>query len=374
MLPKSIQLSQSAFQFFRDVFKPHYDSFRQAVSETPLVALMWGPSSDWYRQRLEIRDALVERGHQVVFREDLGIPAGLVPQRAVDLIPGYSTDIAIVVQSSYAAIGEVQHFAEFRVVESRMLIFIDDAAKDRRSYLPSIAQLQLLYNNVETFKSPEEIVKGQVLQMVLDKLAVFQTVKYVAQKSARRWGLNLQNYAVDARGEDLRVFPFNLLELHRVHRSEVDLMNDVTAYFLLALIHQTQGSSYKALMRDAGLAGDLLQRKLGPLLTSRMLIDENGMLHLSSLGEQVLGELGLPPPTRAFEPTMPQVVPTRRVISSRWVAGSAVASFLLLGLVTLMALLNTVQSQLPFALTPSRTNTPNPTATVLPIQSPTIKR
>jgi len=374
MLQKSIQLSQRAMQFYRNEFRPRYDALHKAANDTPLVVLMWGPSGDWYRQRLEIRDALIERGHQVAFREDLGIPSGLVPPRAVDLIPGYSTDVAIVVQSSYAAIGEVQHFAEFRVVESRMLIFVDDAAKDRRSYLPSIAQLQLLYNNVETFRSPEEIVKGKVLQMVLDKTAVFQMVKYLSQRSAKRWGLNLQNFRLDARGEDLQVFPFNLLELHRVHRSEIDLLNDPTSFFLLALINQTQGSSYKVLMRDAGLAGNSLQRKLGPLLTSRMLFEENGMLQVSPLGLQVLSELELPAPARPVERTMPQIAPARRRIPSRYLAGGAIASFVLLCIVSVFLWLNTAQSQLPLALTPSRVNTPVVTVTATPAVTPTVRR
>lgn len=375
MLQKSIQLSSSAMQFYREVFKPKYDALYRAASETPLVVLMWGPSGDWYPQRLQIRDKLAERGHQVSFREDLGISSGLVAQRAMDLIPGsgFSTDVAIVIQSAYSAIGEVQHFAEFRVVETRMLIFVDESAKDRRSYLPSIAQLQLLYNNIETFKSPEEIVKGRVLEMVLDKVALFQMVKYVAQKSARRWGLNLQNYAVGARSEDLRVFPFNLLELNRVHRTEIDLLKDETALFLLALIHHTQGSSYKVLTRDAGLMGPSLQRRLTPLLTSRMLAEEDGMLQVTPLGTTVLNELDLPVPQRPAELRVPVAAPAR-IFGSRYLVGGAIATFLLLCFLSIFLLLNNPRVQLPFAITPVRANTPTATATILPTQSPTIRR
>jgi hypothetical protein len=201
-------------------------------------------------------------------------------------------------------------------------------------------------------------------------------VTCVAQRSARRWGLNLQNYPVAARGEDTRVFPFNLLELHRVHRSEIDLLNDSTSLCLLGLIHHTQTSSSRVLAQDSGLSALELQRKLTPLLTSRMLVENSGVLQVTSLGRQVLSELDLPVSPPPLERSVRPIVAARRAVRSRSLAPGAAASFLVLAVVAIVLWVNNVQSQLPLELTPVRTNTPSPTATatVLPVQTPTIRR
>jgi hypothetical protein len=188
-----VPLSPRAQQYFDQVFKPKYDALQQAVRQTPLVILVWGPgasAADLYKKRLQIRDELRRLGHVALFSEDLegGSPESM-SQKGIEFLQAQAADFIVVMQTSFGSVAEVHDFAEHRVINFKMLIFIDERATDGYSYRGALTELKTLYNNVETYKYPQDITECHLLTKVLEKVNVLQMVKYRATENAKSWGL-----------------------------------------------------------------------------------------------------------------------------------------------------------------------------------------
>ncbi|MBI5302363.1 MAG: hypothetical protein HY868_09510 [Chloroflexi bacterium] len=190
-----VAFSPRAQQFFDQVFKPRYTALQQAVRQTPLVILVWGPGAsagDLYRKRLQIRDELRRLGHAAVFSEELagGSPAEM-SQKGIEFLQAQAADLIVVMQTSYGSVAEVHDFASYRIVNFKMLIFIDERAQDGYSYRGALTELKTLYNNVETFKYPDDITQCHLLRKVIEKVNVLQMVKYRDQQNVASWaGVN----------------------------------------------------------------------------------------------------------------------------------------------------------------------------------------
>lgn len=190
-LPGTVPLSPRAQQFFEQVFRPKYEALQNAVKQVPLMILVWGPGEsarDLYRKRLQIRDELRRRGHAAFFSEELaGAPAPGMSLKGIEFLQAQAADFIVVMQASYGSVAEVHDFASFRVINFKMLIFIDQAATDGYSYQGALTELKTLYNNVETYKYPEDIVQCNLLKKVMQKVDVLQMVKYRDLTNAGSW-------------------------------------------------------------------------------------------------------------------------------------------------------------------------------------------
>ncbi|MBM3130281.1 MAG: hypothetical protein FJ009_16850 [Chloroflexi bacterium] len=189
-----VQLSPRARAYFEQNFKPQYEQLQRAVRQTPLAILVWGPGAsagDLYQKRAQIRDELRRRGHAAFFSEDL---AALSPatgsQKGIEFLQAQAADLIVVMQASYGSVAEVHDFAEHRVINFKMLIFIDERATDGYSYRGALQELKTLYNNVETYRYPDDITQCHLLTKVLAKVDVLQAVKYRVMQNAASWGLS----------------------------------------------------------------------------------------------------------------------------------------------------------------------------------------
>jgi hypothetical protein len=184
-------LSPRAKKYFDQVFKPRYEALTKEVQQTPLMILVWGPGEsqrDLYRKRLQIRDRLRELGHAAFFSEELETSApATMSQKGIEFLQAQAADFIVIMQASYGSIAEVHDFASFRVINFKMLIFIDEKAQDGYSYRGALTELKTLYNNVETYKYPEDVTQCRLLAKVLEKVAVLQTVKYRDMTNAGSW-------------------------------------------------------------------------------------------------------------------------------------------------------------------------------------------
>ena len=98
---------------------------------------------------------------------------------------------------------------------------------------------------------------------------------------------------------------YNLLELYRQHRDEIDAITDWTSLFILAFADHSGGTSMQSLARDVRLSSQVLQNKLEPLLRGQMMIQSGNMLSITPIGKRVLDELGflVPPVAPPSEPS-----------------------------------------------------------------------
>ena len=380
ILSKAFSHSRTS-EFYTQFFKPRYEAFQRTVKQTSLVIMLWGPRQRtrlWSSKRQQIRDNLRRMGHSAFFSEQLGVPLASITKKGVEFLQSETADVIVVLQSSYDAVGAVQHFSEFRVIGSKMLLFVDAAAPDERLYRRALDDLKACYNNIETYKFPDDVVQDNLTIKIVEKVNAIQMVKYCAVQKGHGWRLggdsadgNLAQSSVE-----LQPYRYNLLELYRDHRDEIDVLTDSAALFVLAYMNYTGSITLKALAHQVGLAETLLQSVLVPLLRSEMMAQRGDVLSVTGFGRRALDGARLvgmvAPPVQPRVPAfqLPHVAFNFRNV------GMAMAGVLLF-FALMFYWSNTSQTQLPLEYTPTRpaatritTATPVPVVTPLP----TIRR
>jgi hypothetical protein len=368
----------SATDYYSNFFKPSYDAFLGAAKQTPLVIMLWGPrrpSLAWSKTRLQIRNTLQQLGHTVYLSEQLGIPAAASTQKAVEYLQRDAADLIIGIQHSYGLVGTISQFVEFRVIDSKMLLFIDAAAPDNYLYDRAVAELKNLYDNVETYELPDDIVRDKLLRKIVAKVGLMQIVKHRAIQRARGWSLRLDSEPANAPIAPLQPFRYNLLELYREHRDEIDALNDLMRLFFLAYLNDAGRIPLTAFSKDVGLAEASLLQQLAPLLRGEMISHTNGVLVATAYGQRMLDGLNLavraappPPPVLQTPRILPPIMRTR--LATFTAGAGLVLAAIFLFILALINSVNPVQNQQPLVLTPLRPSI-TATATLIPAPSQT---
>lgn len=188
-----VPISPRAKAHYERVFEPKFNALNQAIHQVPLVILLWGPGSamkELYEVRLALADELKRRGHAVFLGEDLkSAPTHSASLQGIDILPSHDVDLIVAMQPAYGVIANEQSFIEHYVVDAKMLVLVDQAARDAYAYRNSITELKTLYDNVDTYRFTEDIVQHGLIERVLDKVERLQVVKYRALTGAETWGL-----------------------------------------------------------------------------------------------------------------------------------------------------------------------------------------
>jgi len=349
-----------------------YNAFRNATRQTPLVIMLWAPNPStgaWAGLSKRILSELERLGHTVFYNEHLGISTSMRFKKGVEYQACDSVDLIVVAQPAYAPIGDVVDFEDMRVVDAKMLLFIDEAAPDRRLYDRALALMKNHFNNVETFRNPQDIPHDVLLKKIIDKIALMQLTKYRAILQAKSWNIQLNDASVGARPvHTVRPFPQNLLELYQAHQDEIDVLMDPNALSILAQVNQNGSLTKRALWNEKTLAEPIMQSTMTLLQHSGMLTETNGTVFVTDSGKQVLSDTGLVAPSPIFLSPRTTNAKPQRAATVAAIAGFALTAIFLVGLIAFYWL-NTVENQLPLAYTPTR---PAPTVTRISTPLPTL--
>ncbi len=383
--PKAVRLSSRAQEFSSNVFRPAYESLQNAASQTPLVIMLWGPrqrSREWSNRRAQIRESLEQQGHTAFFSEQLGVPVASASQKGVEFLQSEAADLIVVIQSLYGLVGSVRHFVEYRIVDAKMLLFIDETASDQHFFARALEGLRANYNNVETFKSlgddlqtmplKQIMDKVRVTQQIVDKVRVMQLVKYRATHSARSWGLRPEESVPTPIGHRASAQPYryNLLELYREHRPEIDVLTQPMSLFLLAFARHVAPVSHTELAREVGLTPAELAQELGRLQRADFLAETGDRIAVTGVGKRLLEATGFAAPVTKVAPAIR--VPVKAPRPFKWqqtatwstAAGVGLATVILVSISILIGA-NITQNNQPLVLTPAHTLTA-PTKTMTP--------
>ena len=281
--------------FFSRTFVPRYQTLQAAVNQTPLVILLWSPHSEvWARAIDPIYVELERLGHTVFYRAELGVPTSMRSKKGVEYKATDTIDLIVATQPAYEPIGDVRDYVEFLVVDTKMVLFISDTAPDRQAYAQAVNEIKNRYNNIETITLDHDLTQGGLREKILAKLNLFQMVKQRAIKRADAWGLAVpSDVRQSAAPATLRPFPYNLIELYRMHRNEIDPLLDSTTLFVLAYVGYMQKITARVLWRDISLEETQMQARMALLVQSRLIADTLGEITATDLGKQLLKELGI---------------------------------------------------------------------------------
>ena len=282
-------------------------------------------------------------------------------------------DLVLVIQSSFDPIGAVRHFVEFRVIDTKMMMFIDETAPDQRLYQHALNVLQSLYNNIHYYKYPDDITESHLFNTVLNRVAVMQMVKFRAIQNTSHWGLRSYNYEVEVGGthnQAAQPFDHNLLELYRNHREEVEVLTNPGSLFLLAYIHYLGNANINTLASEIGMPVATLRQDLGILFTGEMIAETDGILSATRFGKHLVSSVDMATTEATLQTRRSPTVRFQREFSLAMRLGTAMATLALLFVAGWYAL-GIPGRNLPFSVTPTETvprGTPVPTMTVTPIR------
>ncbi len=166
---------------------------------------------------------------------------------------------------------------------------------------------------------------------------------------------------------------YNLLELYRQHRDEIDAITDPTSLFILAFTNRQNGVRLDELAGDLGFSPTALRAKIAPLVRAQLASEATNQLMVTPLGKRVLDELGfaVPPaptdlPERGEPPRKPPQPPTTTGVPG-WLWGIiaffATAAVVLVGAIIIGA-----------AILPDIFNPPIPTPIPFPTATPVPPR
>lgn len=179
-----VSMSPEAQAFYEGSFLPAYKELMKKIDRTPLSILIWGPGpggGQLYEKRVQIRGQLRLLGLAAVFSEEIDAtnPSKRFSSKAKELCQAIAADFIVVIQASPGSIAEVHDFAGlFAAVGRKMLIFIDERFQEGYSYSGTLQELRQLYNNVETYRYPEDISECHLLNAVEKKVRVLQAAKW----------------------------------------------------------------------------------------------------------------------------------------------------------------------------------------------------
>lgn len=352
MTTSSNRMSTRVREFYETVFYPRYQNLLKIVRQTPLVIILWGPrhrSSVWNAKRQQMRDLLTQWGHAVYLDEQLERASGSDAKHDLASLSNYAADLIVGVQATYGAVAPVEQFADFRVIDSKLLLFVDAAATDQAVYRQAVAELQACYNNIETWSSPRDLVQDHLIKKILAKVGMMQMVKYFALHNAASWGIYSANEHPAA------LFPYNLLELYRYHRAEIDTLGDSVSLFILAYLNSVSSMTLNGLARQFALTNEKLEPRIAQLVQGELITLNNGIIAPTDFGKRILDQAGL---AATALPVGVVAKPLRRANTARIVSLAFMTTFLIATLALYWS--STARNALPLEYTPDR---PLPTAT-----------
>lgn len=188
-LPPLQPRTPEAQRLYEEVFLPRYERILKEIDQTCLHILVWGPGrggGKLYEKRVKICNKLRELGHDALFSEDLpSLPEK--SQKVVELAQAQAADFIIVIEASHGSVGEVHDFAAYDDIIPKMLIFIDVQVTGGYNYR-ILGPYKTLYNNVETFRYPEDIDECHLLTKILERVKALQQTKWLAEQKRLGWG------------------------------------------------------------------------------------------------------------------------------------------------------------------------------------------
>jgi hypothetical protein len=280
--------------FFTRTFVPRYQSLQNAARQTRLLVLLWAPNSpnEWAIFCKQFFKELERLGHIVLYNPQLGMSSAMRTKKGIEYKATDTIDLIVVAQRNYEPIGYVRDFEDFRVIDAKMLLFVDEAAPDQDSYHQAIREIAVRYNASETFRYPDDVTRGMLFTKILAKINVMQMVKYLALRRGTNWGLVLPPQ-VSYNDEHPRAFTYNLLDLYSQNRDELETMLDSTTLFILAYANHIGDITMRTLWQDMKLEAAQMQPRIDRLQRSKMLAETNGNIIVTDFGKLVLGDLGL---------------------------------------------------------------------------------
>jgi hypothetical protein len=150
--PEAQELANLTFPAIREILV--------RASKVPVSILVWGPNPDSDHPvaqiRKELRNRLRKAGHAAFFSEELYDPSFKHSVRVQQIAQAQKVDLIISLPDSPGSIAEIHDFAVDRRVNSRLLIFLNEAYLDGYSAKSLTAMQSIRTCHIEKYHGPSD--------------------------------------------------------------------------------------------------------------------------------------------------------------------------------------------------------------------------
>lgn len=280
--------------FFTRTFVPRFQILQNDAHRTRLPILLWAPDTtdEWAAFCNKFFKEVEHLGHAVFYSSQLGVTSAMRIKKGIEYQATDTIDALVVAQHSYTPIGSVSDLTDLRGIDSKMLLFVDEAALDADAYHHALNEIATRFNASDTFRYPTDLKHGTLLTKMLVKLGALQMVKYLALRRGAVWGLALSPHETH-QGERPRALSYNLLDLYSQNRDEVETLLDSTTLFILAYANHIRDITARTLWQDMKLETAQMQPRMDRLKRANLLAETNDTVSVTDFGKAVLSDLGL---------------------------------------------------------------------------------
>jgi hypothetical protein len=178
--PSSSRLSSEASRLEK-VLRAEVRKRLAEARKVPVAVLLWGPGltsgSPMFTARKELRDELRRDGHAAFFSEELcdaSLPDSI---RLQQLAQAQEVDLVVSIPCTPGSIGEIHDFAADRRVNSKTLVFINEAHVGGYSQQSLMTLNSLIACRVERY--PSEADTKVIRDVTLQEVQRIREMKYI---------------------------------------------------------------------------------------------------------------------------------------------------------------------------------------------------
>ncbi len=154
---------------------PDYlDGILASIRTSWMKVLVWGPDpssgTPLAGKRIEIRDALIQEGHDAVFTEEVVPKDSLLNLSTFELVMAIGYDYIVCIMASPGSIGEVHDFCHEQSIAQKMIICLDKAHAQGYSALGVIQIFEGHHGHLIWFTTPDDIESCNLKTMTLTQV------------------------------------------------------------------------------------------------------------------------------------------------------------------------------------------------------------
>jgi len=177
-------LSAEARTYYEEVFWPKYQRLRARAESTVLSVMILGPGEGddlRYKKRVDIRNALVDRGHAAFFpEEDEALARDAPSLRLAEVLEAIAVDVVLILRASHGSVAELSDLGPHSRIAQRMLVFVEEGTEEAYSSRGVTRELDTLHGRVYWYRYPEDILSCDLLGRAVRYVTLVQYQRFVA--------------------------------------------------------------------------------------------------------------------------------------------------------------------------------------------------
>ncbi len=184
-------------------FEARYQALRKEIQEVSLSILIWGPNlrsdSPVARVRNEIREELINLGHNAMFSEDLLLQASNLSEKTRELERAQAAHLIIIlIEDAPGALAEAHDFGNHPAITPNLYVMIPSKYREQYSTFREIRDLSDGYGGVYWYED-EDLENGNLRKCAVQRAEARRRLYYFFNQNRRDQQVRQDKITLDLR-------------------------------------------------------------------------------------------------------------------------------------------------------------------------------